>query len=45
MQLLFHIVAEDFLATLRALLMEIQRLASAALDTGFEILARILGAS
>jgi hypothetical protein len=43
MQLLFHIVTEDFLATLRALLLELQRLTSAALDGGFEILARILG--
>ena len=42
MRLLFHIVTEDFLAT-RSLLVEIQRLASAALDAGFEIFARILG--
>jgi len=43
MQLLFHIVTKDFLATLRALLVEMQRLASAALEAGFEMFARILG--
>lgn len=43
MQLLFRFVSEDVLATLRTLLVEIQRLASAVLDAGFEVLARILG--
>jgi hypothetical protein len=43
MQLLFHIVTEDFLVTLRTLLAEIQRLASAALDASYEILAVIFG--
>jgi hypothetical protein len=43
MRLLFHIVTEDFLTTLRALLVEMQRLASAAINAGFEIFERILG--
>jgi hypothetical protein len=43
MQLLFQFVTEDVLTTLRALLLEIQRAASAVLDAGFEALARILG--
>ena len=43
MQLLFHIVTEDYLTTLRALLLELHRLTSAALDAGFQMLARILG--
>jgi hypothetical protein len=43
MQLLFQFVTDDVLATLRALLLEIQRVASAVLDAGFDVLARILG--
>jgi hypothetical protein len=43
MQLLLQFVTEDVLTTLRALLVEIQRLASAVLDAGFEVLARVLG--
>jgi hypothetical protein len=43
MQLLSYIVTEDFLATLRALLLEIQRLASVLLDAGVEVLAAVLG--
>jgi hypothetical protein len=36
-------VEDDFRATLHALLLEIQRLASAALDAGLEIVALLLG--
>jgi hypothetical protein len=43
MQPLIQIITEDFLATLHALLLEIQRLASAVLDASIEMLARILG--
>jgi hypothetical protein len=42
MQLLSYFVTEDFLATLRALLLEIQHLASVLLDAGYEVLAVIL---
>jgi hypothetical protein len=43
MQLVFQIITDDFLGNLRALLLEIQRLASAALEAGFEILAALIG--
>jgi len=43
MQLLSYFVTEDSLAMLRALLLEIQRLVSALLDAGHDILAVILG--
>jgi hypothetical protein len=43
MQFLSYVVTEDSLATLRALLLEIQYLASALLDAGVQILADILG--
>jgi hypothetical protein len=43
MPLLSCIVTEDFLVALRALLLEIQRLASAALDAGLEIMALVFG--
>jgi hypothetical protein len=43
MQLLSYIVTEDFLVALRALLLEIQRLASVLLDAGVEVLAVMLG--
>jgi hypothetical protein len=43
MQLLSYIVTEAFLVALRALLLEIQRLASVLLDAGVEVLAVMLG--
>ena len=43
MQFLFHIVTEDFLIVVRALLLEILRLASAAHDAVVEIVALVLG--
>lgn len=44
MQLLVRIITDDLLSNLRALLIEIQRLVSAALDAGFDLLATLLGA-
>ena len=44
MTLLVRIITDDLLSDLRALLIEIQRLASAALDAGFNLLATLLGA-
>jgi hypothetical protein len=43
MQLLVQIITDDVLANLRMLLIEIQRLASAVIDAGIEILAAIIG--
>jgi hypothetical protein len=43
MQLLVRIITDDLLSNLRALLIEIQRLVSAAIDAGFTLLATLLG--